>query len=171
MPDSSFGRGSIESDHLEYLWGTILVTGEQISIEIDSDNIVDTSSGFIPGTVGQWNFYDGRIPSRRGNYCCQFFSSIFSFCISLNSNSNVSNKFFFANNILVWAKIRSSHENCYSFFLYISWKNKNRKFVPVMNFLTIWNFETSQSWLNLLTFLFKKIRILLTDVQACSRYA
>lgn len=95
MPDSSFGRGSIESDHLEYLWGTILVTGEQISIEIDSDNIVDTSSGFIPGTVGQWNFYDGRIPSRRGNYCCQFFSSIFSFCISLNSNSNVSNKFFF----------------------------------------------------------------------------
>lgn len=47
MPDSSFGRSSIESDHLEYLWGTILVTGEQISIEIDSDNIVDTSSGFI----------------------------------------------------------------------------------------------------------------------------
>lgn len=22
MPDSSFGRDSIESDHLEYLWGT-----------------------------------------------------------------------------------------------------------------------------------------------------
>lgn len=76
MPDSSFGRSSIESDHLEYLWGTILVTGEQISIEIDSDNIVDTSSGFIPGTVGQWNFYDGRIPSHRGSYWCQFFRSI-----------------------------------------------------------------------------------------------